>query len=240
MRTVCKLVPFALVFSLGVSSLRAQLTYTFETQIGSGAFTLNTNNLVSTGNGGSFAGYHDTLDSFAFKGFTYTNLDFTVYNNSYIVFYRDGFQILVNKSPYDSSARLEIDVVGNSSVVSGVSIADLVTVLSSFDALQTNLLMARVVYNDPNPPYEQQIGNVTSFQRLQSLTIGNAGVQGNQFGFDIVGQPGATAVVEVCTLASTNAVWSPVQTNALTSSAWHFNDPSWSNHSQQFYRIRIQ
>src|SRR5215470_16026438 len=95
---------YSILISVGLSlntlSATEQLTYNFVTSVGSGSFTLNTNNLVPTGDNGSAAGYNDTHDSLTFQGFTYTNLDFSVYNNSFIVSGGDGFQILVNKSPY--------------------------------------------------------------------------------------------------------------------------------------------
>jgi hypothetical protein len=238
MKTTSNIILVATVACITVLSVQAQLTYSFVTSLGSGSFTLNTNNLVFTGDNGSAAGYTDTLDSLTFKGITYTNLAFSVYNNSFITGYRDGFQILVDKSPYSSSSRLEIDVAGDPSVVSGLSPADLVTVLSSFAALQAgSFSSSSVLYNNPNPPYQQQMGSVTSFQLLP--TMSSMGVQTNQFCFRITGNSGATAVVEVCTNIA-NAMWSPLQTNTLTSGSWTFSDPSWTNNPRRFYRVRIQ
>ena len=235
----------AVAASLSALSARAQLTYNFVVSLGAsgsfgGSFTLNTNNLVFTGGDGSAAGYHDTLDSLTFDGFTYTNLNFSVYNNSYIVNFRDGFQILAKDSFGDPI--LELDVAGNSSVVSGVTPADLVMVLNNFDALkQSGNFTAGALYNEPYAPHKQLVGSVTSFQLVATTKVSGIGVHGNQFGFDIAGTPGATAIVEVCTgLPQAGPVWSPVQTNTLTSGPWHFSDPGWTNHSQQFYRIRTQ
>ena len=238
MKTSSNIIRLITVACFAVLSAQAQLTFSFVTSWGSGSFTLNTNNIVYTGDNGSAAGYTDTLDSLTFNGITYTNIAFSVYNNSFIKGYRDGFQILVDKSPYDSSSRLEIDVAGNSSVVSGISPADLVTVLSSFAALQAGSFSSSVLYNNPNPPYQQQQGgSVTSFQLLP--TMSGVGVHTNQFCFRITGNPGAIAVVEVCTNITT-PVWSPVQTNTLTSGSCTFSDPSWTNSSERFYRTRIQ
>jgi hypothetical protein len=237
MKTSSNIIPLTTLACFAVILAQAQLTFNFVTSLSSGSFTLNTNNLVYTGDNGSAAGYTDTLDSLTFNGITYTNLAFSVYNNSFITGGRDGFQILVDKSPYSSSSRLEIDVAGNSSVVSGISPADLVTVLSSFAALQAGSFSSSVLYNNPNPPYQQQNGSVTSFQLLP--TMSSMGVQTNQFCFRITGNPGAIAVVEVCTNITT-PVWSPVQTNTLTSGSCTFSDPSWTNSSERLYRTRIQ
>jgi hypothetical protein len=42
-------------------------------------------------------------------------------------------------------------------------------------------------------------------------------------------------VVESCTDLS-QPVWSPLQTNMLTSSSWYFSDPQWTNYPSGFYR----
>ena len=232
-------ISFSIALSLTILSASAQSTYTFVTSVGSGSFTLNTNNLVFTGDNGTAAGYNDTQDSLTFQGITYTNLDFSVYNNSFIVSGRDGFQILVDKSPYSSSARLEIQVAGNPSVVSGISRADLVTALNSFEALQEGGFSTRVSYNNPQPPYQQQGGTVSAFQLLSQLSMSSAGVQTNEFGFYISGGNGATVVVEVCTSLADQA-WSPVQTNTLTGGSMYFKDPIWTNQPSRFYRVKMQ
>lgn len=221
------------------SSIVAQSTFKFVSTLGDGSFTLDTKNLVFTGSNGSAAGYADTLDRLIFQGITYTNLAFSVYNNSFIVGGRDGFQILVDKSPQSSAARLEIDVVGNPSVVSGLSVADLVTALCSFDALNTSSFSTTVLYNNPNPPYRQQLGTVTSFQRESSLVLRNMEVRPNHFGFYVAGNADVTVVVEACT-DLTDQSWIPVQTNTLTSDPWYFNDSDWSNYTQRFYRVKTQ
>ena len=236
MKTTLNIIRLTAVACLTVLSAQAQLTFSFVTSLGSGSFTLNTNNLIFGGDNGSAAGYTDTLDSLIFKGITYTNLAFSVYNNSFIAGGSDGFQILVDKSPYNSESQLEIDVSGNSSVVSGLSPADLVTVLSSFATLQTDSFHSLVLYNNPNPPY-QQSGSVSSFQLLP--TMSSMSVQTNQFCFRVTGNLGAITVVEVCTNIL-NPVWSPIQTNTLTSGSWAFSDSSWTNNPIRLYRVRTQ
>src|ERR1051325_1621110 len=167
----------------------AQLKYNFVVSLGangsfSGSLILNTNNLVFTGGDGSAAGFSDMLDSLSFDGRTYANLNLSVYNNSYIVSFRDGFQILAKDSFNDPI--LELDVAGNSSVVSGVTPADLITVLSNFDALkQSGNFGTSALYNQPYAPYKQLVGVVTSFQLVPAFRMSGIGVQGNQFGFDI-------------------------------------------------------
>jgi len=227
--------------SFSLLSTQAQLTFNIETTVGNGTLVLNTNHLVYTGDNGNAAGYADAPDILTFQGITYSNLNFSVYNNSWITAYNDGFQIRVDNLKDPSLWRMEFDVSGNSALVNGVSRDDLITVLSSFEALKTPGFSASIVYNQPYAPYRQLTGTVTSFQLQRGPSIATAGVQGNQFGFDVVANPGATAVVEACsTVSSANPVWTPIQTNTLASGSWHFSDPGWTNHPVQLYRIRMQ
>lgn len=166
MKTKPSLLFIVIALSLAAFGSRAQGTFTFVTSVGSGSLTVNPVHLVYTGDNGSAAGYNSTLDSLIFNGITYTNLDFSVYNNSLIVGGRDGFQILVDKSPFSSAARLEINVAGNSGVVSGISVTDLMTVLNGFSSLQASSFSTTVLYNNPNPPFDQQFGSVSSFQAV--------------------------------------------------------------------------
>lgn len=62
-----------------------------------------------------------------------------------------------------------------------------------------------------------------------------SGVQANQFSFQVNWAGGQTVVVESCTNLS-HPVWSPLQTNLLTSSSWYFSDPQWTNYPSRFYR----
>lgn len=68
--------------------------------------------------------------------------------------------------------------------------------------------------------------------------IGNDGSMGfvaGQFGFNIIGQLGQPAAVEV----STNLVnWLPVQTNTFGTGPIYFSDPSSQNFPRRFYRLR--
>jgi hypothetical protein len=233
MRIASHLVLFVVTASLTILSARAQFTYSFVTQLGSGSLTLNTNNLVGSGDVNS-AAYIDTLDSLTFNGITYTNLYFTVWNNYYYLASQfSGFQIFVNKSPYGSSGTLELDVWGNnSSVVNGTSVSDFLTVLSSF-----NLLEFERTVEFYNSGIDYQTGTIASFQLLSPSTINGFGIQTNCFGFNIAGNTNATVVVEACT-NMTNPVWVPVQTNILTSGSTYFSDPGWTNYTDRFYRLR--
>jgi hypothetical protein len=65
--------------------------------------------------------------------------------------------------------------------------------------------------------------------------IVDSGVRTNQFSFYVDWASGQTVVVASCTNLS-NPVWSPLQTNMLTSSSWYFSDPRWTNHPSGFYR----
>jgi hypothetical protein len=240
MKTTRCLVLFVVTASLTILSARAQFAYSFVTSVGSGSFMLNTNNLVFTGSDGNAAAYTDTLDSLTFNGITYTNLTFRIFNNSFTVAGgNDGFQILVDKSPYSSESRLELDVTGDSSVLSGVSVSDLVTALSSFNLLKSNSFSSLALYNDPNTPYYQESGSVDSFQSVSPFTINACGIQTNQFGFNIVGGANSTVIIEACTNMA-NPMWVPIQTNVLTSSSYYFSDSGWTNYVNRFYRIRPQ
>jgi hypothetical protein len=242
MRITSHIIVFAATASLTMLPLKAQLAFRFTTTVGNGSFTLNTNHLVYGGDNGSAARYTDVLDTFTFAGVVYTNLEFSVYNNSFIVGNKDGFQILVDRfSQSSSDARLEIDVSGNNSVASGVSVADLVRVLSGYTALQSNSpFNTTALYNNPNPPHQQMVGTVTSFELITTPLMSGASVHGNAFGFDITGGTGSTAVVEICTIIGTNQTWSPIQTNLMTNGSWFFTDPTWTNSAERFYRARVQ
>jgi hypothetical protein len=233
MKIASHLVLFVVTASLTILSARAQFTYSFVTQLGSGSLTLNTNNLVGSGDVNS-AAYIDTLDSLTFNGITYTNLYFTVWNNNYVFGgYLSGFQIFVNKSPYSSASTLELNVWGNNSVVNGTSVSDFLTVLSSFNLFEFE---RDIEFDNPSLP-GTQTGTIASFQLLSPSTINSFGIQTNCFGFNIAGNTNATVVVEACT-NMTNPVWVPVQTNILTSGSIYFSDPGWTNYTNRFYRLR--
>ncbi len=63
-------------------------------------------------------------------------------------------------------------------------------------------------------------------------------VRTNQFSFYVDWASGQSVVVEGCTNLS-RPMWSPLQTNMLTSSSWFFSDPQWTNYSSRFYRARL-
>ncbi len=63
-------------------------------------------------------------------------------------------------------------------------------------------------------------------------------VRANQFSFYVDWASGQSVVVEGSTNLS-QPVWSPLQTNLLTSSSWLFTDPQWTNHSSRFYRASL-
>ena len=44
-------------------------------------------------------------------------------------------------------------------------------------------------------------------------------------------------VVDTCTNLA-NPVWTPLQTDALTSDTLYFSDSQWTNHPARFYRLR--
>jgi hypothetical protein len=65
----------------------------------------------------------------------------------------------------------------------------------------------------------------------------NFGVQGNKFGFNLIGSSNLVIVVEACT-NFINPVWQPIQTNTLTNGTSYFSDPHWTNYSGRFYRLQ--
>jgi len=70
------------------------------------------------------------------------------------------------------------------------------------------------------------------------LPLGNdPGIQTNQFGFNISWASGMDVAVDACTDLA-NPVWTPLQTNTLTSDTLYFSDPEWMIHPARFYRLR--
>jgi hypothetical protein len=64
-------------------------------------------------------------------------------------------------------------------------------------------------------------------------TNANFGFINQQFGFDVIAQPGSTLVIE----ASPNLVnWTPLQTNVVGTSPVSFIDASATSHAARFYR----
>jgi hypothetical protein len=71
------------------------------------------------------------------------------------------------------------------------------------------------------------------------ISIANAGVQANRFGFTITGTSNAVVVVEG-TASLVNPAWTPLQTNTLTTGSADFADPQWKTYPTRFYRLRAQ
>ena len=65
----------------------------------------------------------------------------------------------------------------------------------------------------------------------------NFGVQTNRFGFTITWASGQVVVVEACA-DLTNPIWSPLQTNTLSTDTLYFSDPEWMKYASRFYRLR--
>jgi hypothetical protein len=240
MKIASRIILFAATAFFTTLHTEAQFVFHFTSQPGNGSFTLNTNHLVGGGDVNS-ARYTDVLDRFTFDGVTYTNLEFSVWNNNFTLgTFGDGFQILVDRFSQDSSeSRLEIDVKGNSTVVTNTTVSDLLKVLTSFTALQSNATFrATVTYLRPQPPFQLVSGTMTSFGLLPAPLITSVRAQTNGFGFDITGATGITAVVEVRAGLAANLAWSPFQTNLMTNGTWFFTDPTWTNAAQRFYRVR--
>jgi len=52
-------------------------------------------------------------------------------------------------------------------------------------------------------------------------------------------QTGPASAVDACTDLY-NPVWTPLQTNTLTTNTLYFSDPEWTNYPNRFYRLRWQ
>lgn len=59
----------------------------------------------------------------------------------------------------------------------------------------------------------------------------------NGCGFNVVGTPTIPVLVEACSDFG-NSGWTPLQSCTLTNGAVYFTDPSWTNYSARFYRVR--
>jgi hypothetical protein len=66
---------------------------------------------------------------------------------------------------------------------------------------------------------------------------GSFGVKANQFGFNVSWATGKSVVVEASTNLG-NPIWTPLQTNVLTSGTYYFSDAQRTNYPSRFYRIR--
>jgi hypothetical protein len=71
------------------------------------------------------------------------------------------------------------------------------------------------------------------------ISIANAGVQANQFGFTITGTSNTVVVVEG-SASLVNPTWTPLQTTTLTSGSAYFADPQWKSYTTRFYRLSAQ
>ncbi len=81
-------------------------------------------------------------------------------------------------------------------------------------------------------------GLPTALWKPQVLTTDDSfGIRTNQFGFNISWASGMDVAVDACTDLA-NPVWTPLQTNTLTSDTLYFSDPDWTNQPARFYRLR--
>jgi hypothetical protein len=82
-------------------------------------------------------------------------------------------------------------------------------------------------------------GWTTNFDGLPTALwlpqIVSSAVRTNQFSFYVDWASGQNVVVEACTNLS-RGVWSPLQTNLLSSSSWYYSDPHSTNYPRRFYR----
>jgi hypothetical protein len=67
---------------------------------------------------------------------------------------------------------------------------------------------------------------------------GSFGIRTNQFAFTITGISNLVVVIEASTNL-TDATWSPLATNTLSSGSFYFTEPQWTNYASRFYRLRM-
>jgi hypothetical protein len=97
---------------------------------------------------------------------------------------------------------------------------------------------ATVYYLPGTTSWGAMFGNlVTKLWNPQIQNGANFGVQGNHFGFNIIGTSNLVVVVEVCTNLA-NPAWTPLQTNTLTGTPLYFGDSRWTNYHGRFYHLR--
>jgi hypothetical protein len=107
----------------------------------------------------------------------------------------------------------------------------------SYGASAFSFVFATVYYLPGTTGWGTTYGGLpTSLWLPQTVTNdGSFGLQANGFGFNINWASGQTVVVD----ASTDLInWQPVQTNTLTTGSAYFSDPTWTNYSGRFYRLR--
>ncbi len=102
-----------------------------------------------------------------------------------------------------------------------------------------NNYMAMVYYLPGTSGWGPMYGDrpTTLWQPQVQTTDPSFGVRTNQFGFNITWANGQVVVVEACTNLA-NPIWSPLQTNTLSSDSLYFSDPQWTNYLGRFYRVR--
>lgn len=67
---------------------------------------------------------------------------------------------------------------------------------------------------------------------------GSFGVLADTFGFNITESESGLVVVESCT-GLLDGIWTPIQTYSMSNNTVYFSDPSWSNHTNCFYRLSM-
>lgn len=81
-----------------------------------------------------------------------------------------------------------------------------------------------------------EIDLISTLQTLQVSGPSCAlGISSNQFGFQLIGHPGQTVVVEA---SSDLQNWVIAATLTINVGPTYFSDPSWSSYSRRFYRLR--
>ena len=96
---------------------------------------------------------------------------------------------------------------------------------------------ALVYYLPGTAGWSSTLGGLTTtlwLPQAQNSGVGNGG-PANQFGFHINWAGGQSVVVDACTNLA-NPVWSPIQTNTLTSDSLYFSDAQWADYPGRFYR----
>jgi hypothetical protein len=129
----------AMLASLSLTASAQSSLFDFTTTLGNGSLTLSPNVLTEVGSSNNEAIYADPSDFLAFNGTNYDGLRLVVFNdyNLGLLGLNDGFAILAGTGGTTNLPDITIVATGNSAMINGTTISDLLTVLSNFDQFYT-------------------------------------------------------------------------------------------------------
>lgn len=137
--TAVTVVAAAAFNSVQTCSAASVQSYTFESTLGNGTVTFDPSNYtVDTFTGASWAVYHDPTGSLEFKGVTYNDIDFFLYNDAVANdgFNNDqGFDGFAIQTSLNGTSLVSVIARGPTDIISGTDLPSLLTALSSFDLI---------------------------------------------------------------------------------------------------------